>query len=89
MLPRYGLIVQMAHLLAQLFLDWCAGGNSIREPFAFVVPKSALTGLPDECEGVLVTVSTLKHPKGRLDKQAITRSIYERIRKKYRKIHRA
>lgn len=89
MLPRYGLIVQMAQFLAQLFLDWCAGEKTMREPFAFVVPRSALTGLPEEFEGVLVTVSALKRTNGRLNKQAITRSIYERIRKKYRKIRRA
>lgn len=60
MTPRYGLLVQLCQLLAQLFLDWCNARDKFDEPFTFIVPGECVTGLEDEHVGVLVTISPIK-----------------------------
>lgn len=60
MTPRYGILIQLAHMLAQAFLDWCIARDVFSEPFTFTVPGECVSGLEPEYEGVLVTISPIK-----------------------------
>lgn len=60
MIARFGLLVQMAQLLAQLFIDWNNSRQTFNEPFTFMVPRSAVSDLNPEYEGVLVTISPVR-----------------------------
>jgi hypothetical protein len=58
--PRYGILVQMAQLLAQLFLDWCVARDRITEPFSLLVPRDVLSDAPDNDVGYQVTITPVK-----------------------------
>lgn len=60
MIARFGLLVQMAQLLAQLFIDWSNARQTFNEPFTFMVPRSAVSDLKPEYTGVLVTISPIR-----------------------------
>jgi hypothetical protein len=57
---RYGILVQLAHLLAQAFLDWCTDRDVPTEPFSFVVPTACVIGLDAKHTGVLVTITPIE-----------------------------
>lgn len=59
MTPRYGLLVQVSQLLAQLFIDWCIS-RDIFEPFSFTVPRETVSGLEGTHTGILVTIAPVK-----------------------------
>jgi len=61
---RYGILVQMTQLLAQLFLDWCIARDRFTEPFSFMVPREALSDAPDNDTGYLVTITPVKKKAG-------------------------
>lgn len=63
MTARYGILVQLAQILTQAFLDWCSQRDVLDEPFTFIVPPECLTGLEPEYSGVLVTLTPIKEPK--------------------------
>lgn len=53
---RYGILVQMAQILAQAFIDWCIAKDKFID-FSFLVPRECVTGLDDGRRGVIVTIA--------------------------------
>jgi hypothetical protein len=59
MIPRYGILVQMAQLLAQLFLDWCKERDEEPLSLSITIPSACVTGLDDGHSGIKVTITTI------------------------------
>lgn len=58
MIPRYGILVQMASILAQLFIDWCRERDAEPLSLSITIPAACVTGLDDGQTGIKVTIST-------------------------------
>lgn len=58
MSPRYGILVQTAQLVAQLFIDWCISKDLLK-PLKIVVPGECLENL-EGYAGVEVTIAFIK-----------------------------
>jgi hypothetical protein len=63
MTARYGILVQMAQLIAQLFLDWMAAQAEPADSFSFLVPAETVENAPTGLEGFMVTVTPMKRPR--------------------------